>query len=87
MREVWACFIRAGGDHLACDAFHRAHMVLQVITDRRQTPARRDVLVREMDDVEKMDLWQGALSAFDSVKEKLAFVYNVLLEEARGDIG
>lgn len=84
LREVWASLISAGSDYFVCDALHRAHMVLQVVVDRRQDATHGDVLVCEMEEIDSMDIWQAALPS-GSAAEKLAFVYDVLLEEAQGD--
>jgi hypothetical protein len=86
LREVWASLISGPGDRYVCDAPNRAHVALEVVLDRRADPAHQDVEVRGLGDINTIGLWSARIPG-NNPRERMAFVYDVLLAEAKGNSG
>jgi hypothetical protein len=83
---VWASLVSGPADKVACDAPHRAHIVLEAVHDRRADAAHGDVRIHGIGSLDDIRLWASSLPVGSS-QVKMAFVYDVLVEEAQGNTG
>jgi hypothetical protein len=84
--EVWASLVPSLSRQVFCNTVHRAHIVLQIVVNRRNDPLHCNVEMHYMDDLNKMDAWLGTIPA-GTDKARMAFVYDVLVEETEGTTG
>jgi hypothetical protein len=84
IREVWASLAPGFSGGVLCDSPRRAHIILQILIDRRGNSAHGDLLVRETDDLNQIDACLSKIPP-GTHKERLSSVYDVLVDEIRGE--
>ena len=82
--EVWASLMVSGPYGCCCDAPHRAFLRLQVINDRRDSPDVRAVLIAGLMKMTEVTNWDQGIQG-NTLQERYAFVYDVLLDEAKNE--
>jgi hypothetical protein len=84
LQPVWASLIRGPEGGVACDAPLRAHILLEAVEDRRTDPAHGDVVTHSLADLSQVAMWLSVVPV-GPPREKMAFVYKVLIEERKGE--
>lgn len=82
--SIWASLTTGAGTQCLCDAPSRAFLRLQSVNDRRTAPDVRAVLVTGLLSLAEVREWDSGIQG-NSLADRYAFAYDVLVAEAKGD--
>lgn len=80
--EVWAHLISGPADKFACDAPHRAFVMVHSVEDKRADADVQAVLVSSLSGLQEVSEWDGGIQG-DGLVARFSFLYDALVSKAQ----